>query len=321
MTPIFMAFLTSAVLLACFCRWAPRLGLVDSPDARRTHVAPTPVGGGICFALATVTALLWIEGGDSIYSGDFAVLQLGGLLLAVMGLLDDRFGLGTHLRLLVYLVVSWALVYQTLDDIHWLYLALLVLSVTWVINLINFMDGIDGFVVTHALCVCVGMVCIANFFSGTAALVSANLVLAAALLPFLWLNWPPAKLFMGDSGSVFLGFYLAGIGLLAYRVESGLAIVWIILMMPFLIDATVTLAFRLVRGISPFKAHTEHAYQRFTRNIGSALPVNLGLLAIHGIWQLPCALWSISGFYSPLFPVIFSAIPSLLLVAYCRRYS
>ena len=321
MTPIFVAFLTSVVFLACFFRWAPQLGLVASPDARRNHVAPTPVGGGICFALATILALVWVDGGDSIYSGDFAALQLGGLLLAVIGLLDDRFGLGTHLRLLVYLVVSWAVVYQLLGDIHWLYLMLLVLSVTWVVNLTNFMDGIDGFVVTHVLCISVSLVCIANFFPDTAALMSANLVLVAALVPFLWLNWPPAKLFMGDSGSVFLGFYMAGIGLVAYRVEVGLAIVWIILMMPFLIDATFTLAFRLARGIPPYKAHTEHAYQRLTRHIGSARPVNLGLLAIHGIWQFPCAVWSISGFYSPLFPVIFSAIPSLLLVAYARRYS
>lgn len=321
MIPLFVAGITSTALLAVFCKWAPRWGFVVAPDQRRVHSAATPVGGGICFALATLFALFWVNVDGPRWLADRYSIQGLGLVLAVAGLLDDRLALGALPRLALYLAGGLLLTSQLLEGLHWVHWLLLALAATWVINLVNFMDGLDGFAVSHALCVCVGMTCIAHFVPGTDALVALNLVLVAALAPFFVLNWPPARLFMGDSGSIFLGFYLSAIGLVALRVQLGLGIAWLVMMMPFIVDATLTLADRLLRGFSPLRAHREHAYQRFASRFGSPLPVNLALLAIHGVWQFPCAIWAMSTSYSLWFPVIFSTIPSVLLVVYSRRSS
>lgn len=321
MIPIVVAGISSMLLLAGFCRWASRWGLVVAPDERRVHSTVTPVGGGICFALATLFALSWVDVGGPQWSIDTYSIQGLGLILAVAGLLDDRFVLGAFPRLLLYLAGGLLLTHQLLPGLNVMHWLLLALAATWVINLVNFMDGLDGFVVSHTLCVCVGMASIAYFFPDTEALVALSLVLAAALSPFLVLNWPPARLFMGDSGSIFLGFYLAAIGLVALRVQSGLGVAWLIMMMPFVTDASLTLACRLLEGFSPVSAHREHAYQRFARRFGSPLPVNLVLLAIHGVWQFPCAIWAVSTSYSLWFPVILATIPSVLLVVYSRRSS
>ncbi len=321
MTPLAVSFLISLALLMGFKRLAPRLGFMSAPNDRSAHKAPTAVGGGICFAIATLAGLYWAGSNVGSDGRLIVTLQLGGLLVASVGLVDDRFNLGAWSRLTIYLLASLVLALQVRELGPIVYLLLCVVAITWVINLVNFMDGIDGFVVTQALCVAMGTVFIAAFLPHTGPLIVLNLTLAAALLPFLWFNWPPATVFMGDSGSVFLGFYLAAMGILAYRLEAALGAVWLILMMPFLVDATATLFLRLCRGLPPHQAHSEHAYQRLTRGVDSPLPINLGLLAIHGIWQFPCAVWAVYSSYSLLFPVIFSAIPSILLVVYSRRYS
>ena len=321
MTPLFVSFLVSAMLLVGFQRLAPRLGFMSAPNDRSAHKVPTAVGGGICFALATLVGLYWAGSNVGLDGRLITTLQLGGLLVASVGLVDDRFNLGSWSRLTIYLLASLVLALQVWEVAPVIYLLLCVVAITWVINLVNFMDGIDGLVVTQALSVAMGMVFIAAFLPHTGPLIVLNLTLAAALLPFLWLNWPPASVFMGDSGSVFLGFYLSAMGIMAYRLEVALGAVWLILMMPFFVDATATLLARLYRGLPPHQAHSEHAYQRLTRSVDSPLPINLGLLAIHGIWQFPCALWAVYSTYSLLFPVIFSAIPSILLVVYSRRYS
>ena len=321
MTPLAVACLVSMALLTGFRRLAPRLGFMSAPNDRSAHTVPTPAGGGICFALAALLGLFWAEPNAGLGGSYIATLQLGGLLVASVGLADDRFNLSPWSRLTFYLLASLLLALQVFDVAHFIYLLSCVVAITWVINLVNFMDGIDGFVVTQTLCVAMGMVSIAAFLPHTGSLIVLNLTLAAALLPFLWLNWPPASVFMGDSGSVFLGFYLAAMGIMAYRLEVALGAVWLILMMPFFVDATATLLARLYRGLPPHQAHSEHAYQRLARSVDSPLPINLGLLAIHGIWQFPCAVWAVYSSYSLLFPVIFSAIPSILLVVSSRRYS
>jgi Fuc2NAc and GlcNAc transferase len=247
------------------------------------------------------------------------VLQGGGLLVALVGLIDDRYALPVWLRLFVYLASSSVAVVALLNATPVLIIGLAILALGWTINLVNFMDGLDGFVGTQALSVCIGLGGISFFVPGALGVSHFALVLAGALIPFLWRNWPPARFFMGDSGAVFIGFYLGCVGLYAAGQDNRLGAVWLILMMPFIVDATCTLLIRLAQGKSPVQGHSEHTYQRLKRASDSVLVINVGLLGLQVLWQIPMAIWATFGSYSPVFAVIFATIPSLVLVAYSRR--
>ncbi|MDG1828525.1 MAG: glycosyltransferase family 4 protein [Luminiphilus sp.] len=318
---VVLAFCTSWFLLLCFQQAATRWGFVDRPNARSAHLSPTPVGAGICFALAVILALFVPNAATSETPFVLWVLQGGGLLVALVGLLDDRYTLPVWLRLFVYLASSSVAAVALLNAAPVLIIGLAILALAWTINLVNFMDGLDGFVSTQALSVCLGLGVISLFVPGALGVSHFALVLAGALIPFLWRNWPPARFFMGDCGAVFIGFYLGCVGLYAAGQDSRLGAVWLILMMPFVVDATCTLLIRLVQSKSLVQGHSEHTYQRLKRASDSVLAVNGGLLGLQGLWQIPMAILAAFGSYSPIFAVILATIPSLILVVYSRRYS
>ena len=316
---VVLAFCTSWFLLLCFPQAAIRWGFVDRPYARSAHLSPTPVGAGICFALAVILALFVPNTATFEAPLVLWVLQGGGLLVALVGLIDDRYALPVWLRLFVYLASSSVAVVALLNATPVLIIGLAILALGWTINLVNFMDGLDGFVGTQALSVCLGLGVISLFVPGALGVSHFALVLAGALIPFLVRNWPPARFFMGDSGAVFIGFYLGCVGLYAAGQDNRLGAVWLILMMPFIVDATCTLLIRLAQGKSPVQGHSDHTYQRLKRASDSVLVINVGLLGLQVLWQIPMAIWAIFGSYSPVFAVIFATIPSLVLVAYSRR--
>ena len=316
---VVLAFCTSWFLLLCFPQAAIRWGFVDRPYARSAHLSPTPVGAGICFALAVILALFVPNTATFEAPLVLWILQGGGLLVALVGLIDDRYALPVWLRLFVYLASSSVAVVALLNATPVLIIGLAILALGWTINLVNFMDGLDGFVGTQALSVCLGLGGISFFVPGALGVSHVALVLAGALIPFLWRNWPPARFFMGDSGAVFIGFYLGCVGLYAAGQDNRLGAVWLILMMPFIVDATCTLLIRLAQGKSPVQGHSDHTYQRLKRASDSVLVINVGLLGLQVLWQIPMAIWAIFGSYSPVFAVIFATIPSLVLVAYSRR--
>ena len=123
---------------------------------------------------------------------------------------------------------------------------------------------------------------------------------------------------MGDAGAVPLGFYLALLGLVALCIDPALGWVWLILMMPFLIDSGFTLCIRLLKGHAPHIAHRDHAYQRLTLRAGSSLPVILGLLGMQVAWQFPLAVTIVTAQVFPPLLVLLSAIPALIVVVYAR---
>jgi Fuc2NAc and GlcNAc transferase len=318
---VILAFCTSWFLLLCFQQAAIRWGFVDRPNARSAHLSPTPVGAGICFAVAVILALFLPNAANFETPLVPWVLQGGGLLVALVGLIDDRYVLPVWLRLFVYLASSAVAALALLNATPVLIIGLAILALGWTINLVNFMDGLDGFVAIQALSVCLGLGFISLCVPGALGVSHLSLVLAGALAPFLWRNWPPARIFMGDSGAVFLGFYLGCVGLYAAGQDNRLGAAWLILMMPFIVDATSTLFIRLMQGKSPAQGHSEHTYQRLKRASDSVLAINGGLLGLQALWQIPMAIWATFGSYSPVFAVIFATIPSLVLVAYSRRYS
>ena len=308
--------LSSTAGLWLFLRVAPSLDLVDQPNARSLHSRPTVVSGG----LVPMTLLAAGVGSFTTLPGATGIALLIAGLTAV-GLLDDKWGIPSGIRLLCYLGAGIALPWLLSSDLPLGTTTLLLtgIAVAWCINLVNFMDGADGLATVQALCVAMGLGLIATFGAAPNAILAwLCALLLACCAPLLGFNWPPAKLFMGDAGAVPLGFFLAVLGLLAFATDMSVGLAWLILMMPFLVDTGMTLFIRSVAGRPPHVAHCDHAYQRLSLVAGSPLPITLGLLGMQVAWQFPLAVTAVSSEVFPPLLVLLSAIPAVMAVVYAR---
>ena len=321
----FVALLLGSLIgLLLYLRAAPAMKLIDEPTSRGLHERPTIVGAGVVPIAMLVFFVMLCSALPS--AMPIAAIMAG---LAVVGLLDDRWAIPALARLVCYLGAGMTLPMLVVppETISLASLLIFGVGVAWCINLVNFMDGADGLVMVQTLSVAAGLGLIAAFtpgMSGDGTVLGPGLLsgLCAALFvcfaPLLLFNWPPARLFMGDAGAIPLGFFLALLGLVALCIDDALGLVWLVLMMPFLIDSGFTLCIRLFKRHAPHIAHRDHAYQRLTLRAGSSLPVILGLLAMQVAWQFPLAVTIVTAQVFPMLLVLLSAIPALIVVVYAR---
>ena len=257
---IAVAFIVSTGLSLLLVNARGRLQVLDIPNERSLHSRPTPRTGGIAILLGGVAALLtaWYLQGIIIAS---APLLVAVALLALLALLDDHHTLGAGLRLLIQLgTVTLLLLSQ--GGLQPLTLAAAGLLLLWMINLYNFMDGMDGFAAGMAV-IGFGTFALLAWQAGMPAFALGCAIMVAAAAGFLLLNFPPARLFMGDSGSTVLGS--AGRrGYSACTPAKPSCRVWLGLLVfsPFIVDASVTLATRAVRGEKVWLPHKTHYYQK-----------------------------------------------------------
>ena len=177
------------------------------------------------------------------------------------------------------------------------------------LNLTNFMDGIDGIAGLETVTVCVCAVLLNKIAAPDKDLWAAPLILASAALGFLVWNWPPAKIFMGDAGSGFLGLMMAALSLQAGWVDAKLFWGWLILLGVFVVDATVTLLYRIMNGERFYEAHRNHAYQHAADRRGAHLPVTLAVGSINLCWLLPMASVVAVGWLDGLLGVLIAYAP------------
>jgi UDP-N-acetylmuramyl pentapeptide phosphotransferase/UDP-N-acetylglucosamine-1-phosphate transferase len=259
-----------------------RAAVLDRPNERSLHAAPTPRGGGIAVVGAILFAWLGLIVAGLVAPSLLAVV-LGAALLAVVSWRDDVGGLPPAVRLAaqciaVSLVLGMLVLIgaETLSQgwlPRWLDLGVTALLWLWFVNLFNFMDGIDGIAASEAAAIAIGLVLFAAVGVGhdpRLAILSATI--AAAAFGFLVWNWAPARIFLGDVGSVPLGFLL-GFLLLGVAADGHWKIA-LILPLYFLADATITLLRRLARGERVWQAHRQHFYQgAVQRGLGHATVV------------------------------------------------
>jgi Fuc2NAc and GlcNAc transferase len=265
------AFLASAVGSALARRYALARSLLDVPNERSLHVVPMPRGGGIAIALVVLVGLVLLGLIGAVPPRVAVAFGGGGAVVALVGWVDDRRGLSASARLVAHVAAAaWTVAWlQGMPDltvgtraVH-LGLAgtlLAMLGVVWATNLYNFMDGIDGIAAAEA--VVAGLAGALLLASREPSLALIALLVAAAAGGFLVWNWPPARLFMGDVGSGFLGFFFGGLAVASENAHVLPALIWIVLLGPFFADATVTLLRRMMRGERWLAAHRSHAYQR-----------------------------------------------------------
>lgn len=313
------------VLTALLRRYALARSLMDVPNARSSHSLPTPRGGGVAIVLTFLAALaLAYFAGLGIPSSLFYALVGAGAGIALLGFLDDHGHIAARWRLLGHFVAAaWALywlgglpplaVFGGLLDLGWVGHVLAAFYLVWLLNLYNFMDGIDGIASVEAICVCLGGAILYGVLEAASLSELPLLMLGAAVLGFLIWNFPPAKIFMGDAGSGFLGIVLGILSLHAAGSEPTLFWAWLILLGVFIVDATLTLLRRLLRGDKVYEAHRSHAYQYASRRFGRHLPVTMAVLAINLFWLLPMALLVALGWLDGMLGVMLAYAPLLVL--------
>lgn len=265
--------------------------ILDVPNARSSHSKITPRGGGLAIAVTFLSGVVLLAILKEVDLHVGIALCGGGALVASVGWLDDKKGLGVLTRAVVHLLAAiWVLAWLgglnqlSIGTITWRLgiwgTPIAVVAFVWAINLYNFMDGIDGLAATEA--VSVGMA--ASLFlvtAGSRGLASLSLLLALSAGGFLLWNWPPARIFMGDVGSGFLGFSFATLALATEVNQILPALIWAVLLGVFLVDATATLIRRVIQGECWYKAHRTHAYQIAVQYGYTHKQVTLCVLAIN----------------------------------------
>jgi Fuc2NAc and GlcNAc transferase len=325
---ITVAFLASALFTSLVRSYLLRQKVLDIPNERSSHTVPTPRGGGVSIVLISLLAVLWLVHAGSLAGSPGRALLGGGLLIALAGFLDDRFHLPARVRLMVHFAAAgWALwqlngmgplqLGSVVWDWGWLGQTLALVGLVWMTNLYNFMDGIDGIAGVEALCVG-GFGALLLAWNGLAGLSSTAMALAAASAGFLVWNWPPAKIFMGDAGSGFLGFVFGVLSVASAKEKPSLLWPWLILLSVFTVDSILTLLRRVIARERWYEAHRNHAYQHAARHYRSHLKVTVTVAAINSAWLFPLAwgacVWPAAG---PLFAAVAAA--PLIYIAFFYR--
>lgn len=260
-------------------RYALGRRLVDEPGERRSHHVATPRGGGIAIVLALLVALAALMARAPQWVPSLGLAVAGLILVAGIGWVDDHRPLSPWLRLIVHALAAALLGLACIVAGGGLAQALAAVALALVlVNVWNFMDGIDGLAASQAALVAAAFGVIA---SPTGAAWWLGWALVAASLGFLPFNFPRARIFLGDVGSGALGYALAALAGLAFRGDA--AQVWILLpLSAFLVDAALTLSARMVRGERWWTPHVQHLYQRLARRWGGHRKVTL----VYAAWTL-----------------------------------
>ena len=306
MNPSLLVILSGSAVLAALLtliirKSALHKDLLDVPNDRSLHTVPTPRGGGAAIVLVFIAAIIALMAADYVEAKNAVILIGCGAIIALTGFLDDRQMLShARSRLALHFVAALIAVsalgglptlpvFGTDVSLGFFGGVLATVYLVWLLNLFNFMDGIDGISGAEVVSVCGAAAFLIHRTTHDYNIASLPLVLAAATLGFLVFNWPPAKIFMGDVGSGFVGFIIGVFSLIAAKNVGSLGWVWVILLGVFIVDATVTLIGRLVRKQKPHVAHRSHAFQHLALRFVSHKPVTVGVVAINLFWLFPIA--------------------------------
>ncbi|MEW7858189.1 glycosyltransferase family 4 protein [Pseudomonas chlororaphis] len=324
---LIVVFICSWGMTLFLRRYALAVNLMDVPNKRSSHSIPTPRGGGVAI-VASFLLILPVIASLGLLSFSLLYAFLGaGLLVAIIGFADDHVHIAAKWRLFGHFIAAgWVLfwlngfppidMFGVIFDMGWFGDILALVYLVWMLNLYNFMDGIDGLASAEAISVCLGM-CLVYWLCGGAELIWPPLILAAAVAGFLWWNFPPARIFMGDAGSGFLGIVLGVIVLHAMRSNPDFFWSWLILLGIFIVDATWTLVRRLLGGEKVFQAHRSHGYQKVAARWGH-LKVTCAVVILNVAVLLPISILVAMGRLDGALVVVVTYIV-LACVAYLTR--
>ena len=258
-----LAAFVSGCLTRILCKPTSSLYVLDYPNERSLHSRPTPRTGGIAIITAVFAAgSVWL-----VYLGEASpkaiLLALAVAIVAATSFVDDRRHVEPHYRLIAHFAAAAIVVYAgfTLDAIPAIVAAF---YVVWMLELYNFMDGIDGFAGGMAVAG-FGTLALLGAMGGAPLVAGVSSIVAAAALGFLFSNFPPARIFMGDVGSASLGLLAAAVSLWGAQIGAYPFWTGILVFSPFIVDASITLARRIARREKFWRPHKTHYYQRMVQ--------------------------------------------------------
>jgi UDP-N-acetylmuramyl pentapeptide phosphotransferase/UDP-N-acetylglucosamine-1-phosphate transferase len=330
---VFLVMVISYYGVSVYRIFSVKNHLLDIPNERSSHTEPIPHGAGIIIVLLCLMSYLPIS---MLFLGSFSWGYLvGASLIALISFLDDLFNIPVYVRLLVHSLAAISLI-ADVDTWHgvsmlgglslgnWGYV-ITFLWIVWMVNSYNFMDGIDGLAGLQAVVAGIGWMLLCGIL-GIPSLFLFSGVIAAASLGFLFHNWKPAHIFMGDVGSAFLGFTFAALPLLARVTNQSrswdlLPIAAVLFVWFFLFDSVVTLLRRAIRGEKIWIAHREHLFQRLVlsgcshRQVAAFYGVLASLLALSVLISVEFR----DDIGLAMFPVVIILTAILLIVVYRRK--
>lgn len=265
-----IAFLISFLITKFLVHYLTKKGLMDVPNERSSHKIPTPRGGGLAIIISIFVSVFFLKMFYPELPIPGILFFIGLFIISLTSFIDDKLDLPASLRFLLHAVAAGAVIYETggfekfplPDPLGFnLYLFAIPLTFIWivaVVNIYNFLDGIDGFAGTQALIGGLGIALLdlngVGFYLG--------LIIAAASLGFLFLNWHPAKIFMGDIGSASLGFVFATLPLYFSQTDQNIGVFSVVIFLWFFLsDGAYTLIRRALNGEKIWEAHKSHLYQ------------------------------------------------------------
>lgn len=309
------SFLSSFFLSWAIVKWLGKQ-LIDIPNDRSSHQQPTPRGGGLAISLTFVliSTYLFIQGSPLVPSIFIIMLVTS---MAALGALDDFISLNIQPRLFFQALLATIGIYLCMHNLDAplpiliITGCLLVLALMWFTNLYNFMDGINGIASIQAIATCFSMSIILILNGSDTWMIAQLTIIGFSCAGFLYWNFPTAKIFMGDSGSLFLGFTF---GLISIKTSSSFetAATWLILMAVFISDASFTLFTRLLSGQKFYLPHRSHAYQKIAQKLNSHTQTTLLILAFNLLWLFPLAFLTNIKLLNPIWALTFAYCPLII---------
>ena len=318
-----LLFIVSVVGIYLYRKFAISRDIVANPNFRTLHVTPIPAGGGIVFSMVFVIGIFYIWFLNQLSTNFMLLLSVGGGMTALFGFLDDLKDIRAKKKLVVQILLScWAVFLLeggTLFYFEWLPSLISILAallfLVCMMNAYNFMDGIDGMAVSGAVFVSATILWVLLWTHPESEFILVMALLLATTSAFLLFNWPPASIFMGDAGSLFLGYLFGALILVTVMVGDVTIWTWLVVFGYFFADTTVTQIMRVILVKKWYLAHRSHAYQNLARISGSHLKVTGGVVFYNLIWILPLTLWSAFSPEMALYAVVLAVTPGMV-VAY-----
>lgn len=323
---VLASFLFSFLLTGYMRHYALKKNIIDNPNERSSHTIPTPRGGGVSIVITFLMVLVALIVSHQIEPNTGLILVGAGLGGAVLGFLDDHGHINSMLRLAIHFIIAISAVFflggfsdvklfNGSLELGWSANIIAVLFLVWLLNLYNFMDGINGIASVEAITTVLSLALIYLLLD---IHLSSELlfILAASVFGFVLWNFPKARIFMGDAGSGFLGLILGILALISLKVDPALFCAWIICLGVFVVDATFTLIRRVINGHKMYDAHRTHAYQYASRKYNSHTTVTLGVLLVNIFWLLPIAYLASQKVLMPELLLLVAYIPLILLALF-----
>lgn len=325
----FSSFLISLVFVGIWQYILRSANILDKPNYRSSHVTPTPRAGGVGIFISYFLAvgIYFAVTGDQL--ADEFYLFAGCSLIFFTGLWDDFYPASRRVRFLAQIIAAALILFwlvPVLDrwlsswELHWILIGLiagvLLIGLVWSINLYNFMDGIDGIAGMETVFIASSVAILLIFKEADELKLVYLLILVFSTLGFLWWNYPKAKVFLGDSGSGFLGLLVASLSYWAYFSETIGLLTLLTLGSLFWLDASLTIGKRLIQKEKIWEAHREHGYQILSRQWNSHSLVTFTYGVVNTFLVFPVAY--IIEYNPKVGVVLFLSLVSILTFLYFK---